>query len=216
MVKKILTALMASAAVAAAALALVAGAVGAYTANRAAAADAALYRLGVDGLGAVSGAEAEYAPVPSRVRDLVAETDPERARAAIEALDRAREAAAARLAELGQIVGGDAEKEGMLGEVEERLSLHWAAVGEARALAAAGRRQEALAHARDAASPPLQAARRLMAGMRGAIRADADGRAKANRASVSKSGATMLACMLAAALLSVLSATCGLAASRRG
>jgi hypothetical protein len=214
MVKKMLKALMVASAVAAAALALATGAVGAYTARRAAAADAALYRLGVEGLGAMSAAEAECAPVPSHVRDLLTE-DPERTAASLIALDLARKGTQERLADLGPILRGDAEKERMLGEIEEGVSLYWAEVDEVKTLAAAGRRHEALARMRDAAYPRFAAARRAMAGLREAMAADAEDRAKANRASASKSGLTALACMLAVTLLCVLSAASGLAALRR-
>jgi hypothetical protein len=215
MVKKILKALMVASAVVAAALALAAGAAGAYTANRAAAADAALYRLGVLGLGAMSGAVAEYSQAPSHVRDLVAETGPGSATTHIHALDLARKATQERLAELGPIIRGDAEKERMLGEIEEGVSLYWAEVEVVKSLAAAGRRPEALAWMGGAAFPRFQAAKRLMFEMRAAMEADAADMARANRASASKAGLTALACMLAVALLCVLSATSGLAALKK-
>jgi CHASE3 domain sensor protein len=117
---------------------------------------------------------------------------------------------------LGPLLRGDAEKERALREIEDGMAQHWAMLDEAGRLAAAGRRAEALAYVRGTAHPRFKATRDLMAGLRESINSDADGRVRANRAALSKASVRMAVCTIAVALLSVLSATCGLAVSRRG
>jgi hypothetical protein len=216
MVRKILMALMVAAAVCAGALALTMGAVGVYSLRRMGAAEGLLYRVGVEALGAATGAEAEYALVPAHVRDMIAETDAGRAGALLADLGRARESTMAHLAALGPLVGGDAEREKALGEVTESINRHWAMLDEASGLIAAGRRAEALAYVRGTADPRFRATRDLMAGLRESMRGDADSRSRANRAAMGGAGAKMAVSAIVVALLSALSAVCGVAASKRG
>jgi CHASE3 domain sensor protein len=209
MAKKTLAAAMALAAAGAAAAALATGGLAARALWRQDAAIDRMYRTGVMGLAKVVGARAEISRAPSYTRDLIIEKDRGGMEPYLLGFNHARQSAAELLSGLDLYVGGDAERERMHRDIVESADGYWGQADYAIKLALANRNAEAIAHARGTAYPALVRALRALDALETSMRGDLRETAERGTAAAAKSARALIACALASAMLSALSAACG-------
>jgi hypothetical protein len=185
------------------ALILVGGAVGLVFLNRIGGADERLYALAVENLGVMAEAREDFVTLPTQMRNLIIETSQDRMGVHRDAFDAAKESVTDRLARVGRMVAGDAERERLAGDTDAQLGIYWARADEFMALCLANKKQDALRAMRERAYPDFQASLQSMGVLQENMRADALSQLKSNRAIVASAGAAMLACMVVMGLLAI-------------
>jgi CHASE3 domain sensor protein len=185
------------------ALILVGGAAGLFFLNRIGRADERLYFLGVESLGAMAEVREEFVSLPTHMRSLIIETNPDRMAALRDSYEATREAVADQLGHVGRMIAGDAEKEQLAKDLDAQLALHWAVADECIAACLANRKQEALGSMRDRAYPEFQESLQAMGRLQENMKAEAYSQLKSNGTIVAAAKWAMVACIALMGLLAV-------------
>jgi hypothetical protein len=185
------------------ALILVGGGVGLFFLNRIGKADERLYFLGVESLGVMADVREEFVSLPTHMRNLIIEANPDRMGAYRDAFDATKGAVTDKLGRVGRMVAGDPEKEPLAKELDQQLAAYWAKADDCMAFCLANRKQAALQYMGDLAYPEFQASLQAMGFLQESMKGEVYSQLKSNGLIVASAKWAMAACIAAMAVLSV-------------
>ena len=185
------------------ALMLVGGGVGLFFLNSIGRADERLYVVGVENLGVMAEVREEFNTLPIHMRSMIIESNPDRMGDFLDGFNEAKGLVTDKLEQIGRVIAGDPEKEGLAGKMNDQLGAYWAEADKFASICLANKKPEATQYMRERAYPAFQASLQAMGFLQEKMKGDAYAQVKSNRTIIISASVAMAACILVMGVLAI-------------